>query len=230
MTTVLDLITGAARLIGVTYVGEALSSEEANDGLAALNGMIASWGNNSLLIEARAWETFSISPASSYTIGAGQTLNTARPIDIRFGFVRINGIDYEMEAVSDEQFESISQKTQATTWPLYFNYDNAYPTGTIRLWPLITAAATLGLLTEKPITEFATINDTVNLAPGWIRALRYNLAVEIAPEYGAEVSASVAKIAADSLGAISLAIAKNRPIKFKPAYVRRNGFFDGYYW
>ena len=37
MTTALDLITGAARLLGVVRKGEALDDDEATDGLDALN-------------------------------------------------------------------------------------------------------------------------------------------------------------------------------------------------
>ena len=42
MTTALDLVTGAMRLIGALAAGEAASASEAQDGLASLNQMLHS--------------------------------------------------------------------------------------------------------------------------------------------------------------------------------------------
>lgn len=216
MTTALDIITGAAKLIGAVFKSESLSADEAADGLVSLNDMMASWANNGLLVISRTWENFNVSAASSYAIGASQTLNTVRPIAIKKAFFRIDGIDYQMEPLSDEQYEDIDEKSLSSTVPMYFSYDNAHPYGTIRIYPGLSSSAALHLLSEKAITSFASISTTVDLPPGWNRALRFNLALEIAGEYGAEVPQWVVRGAGESLSAIQLAIAKNRPMKFDP--------------
>lgn len=228
MTTALGLITGAARLAGVTFKSETLDADEAADGLISLNDMLASWANNGLLVTSRTWESFNISPAASYSIGTGQTLNTARPVEIISAFTRSGDLDYPMEIISDEQYQAIEDKATTSPFPDYLTYDNGYPYGTIRMYPQLGTSAALHLMSEKPLTTIATLATTVNLAPGWNRAIRYNLAIEISPEYGVDVPAGVVKIANDSLTSIQLAIAKNRPIKFRKP-VRTGNIYTGYY-
>ena len=82
MTTALEIITGAGRLLQVIRKGEAISASEATEGLSALNEMLGSWGNNALLVPSRVTEAFSVSAATSWTIGTGGTLNTTRPTKI----------------------------------------------------------------------------------------------------------------------------------------------------
>lgn len=217
MTTALQLINGAARLIGVIRKSEALSSDEAADGLVSLNDMLASWSNNGLLCVSRVWESFTVTAATSYLIGASQTLNTVRPLAIKAAFFRIGTIDYDLEIITDEEYESISLKTLTTNFPRYLTYDNANPYGTIRLYP--QGAGALHLLSEKPVTDIAAVSTTVNFPAGWNRAIRYNLAIDMAPEYSVEPSSAVVAMAKESKMDIMLSIAKVRPIKFKPTLI-----------
>lgn len=228
MTTALDIITGASRLIGVTFKSEALDSDEAADGLVSLNDMVSSWSNNGLLVPYRSWESFNISPAASYSIGAGQTINTVRPSFIKAAFIRSGNVDYSMECITDEQYESITFKSITSPFPDYLTYDNGYPYGTIRMYPQLGSSGALHLLTEKPLTSFSGLTTTVDLPPGWNKALRFNLAIDMAAEYGVEVPSTVVKGASDSLASISLAIAKNRPIKFKRNLLQTRNIYNGY--
>jgi hypothetical protein len=58
------------------------------------------------------------------------------------------------------------------------------------------------LYTFTPIPTFATLGETVNLPQGWIRALVYNLTVDIVPEHEREPSATVLREAAASKAAV----------------------------
>lgn len=229
MTTALDLITGAAKLIGVLFKSETMSDDEAADGLVSLNDMLGSWSNNGLVIISRAWESFPISGASSYLIGPGQTLNTVRPVVIRSAYIRSGSIDYPMEQITDEQYQTITLKSTSSPFPDFFNYDNAYPYGTIRFYPQLSPSGELHLLSEKPLTSIASLATTVDLPAGWNKAIRYSLAVEMAPEYGVSVSEEVARGAMNSLAAIELAVAKNRPMKFLPKTIGKPNIYNGYY-
>jgi hypothetical protein len=48
--TALDLITGALRKIGQYAPGEAVDSQDANDALDSLNGMLDLWTNQNLSV------------------------------------------------------------------------------------------------------------------------------------------------------------------------------------
>lgn len=223
MTTALDLITGAARLLQVVRKGEALAADEAVDGLNALNDMFASWSNSSLMVRQRTLESFSISAAASYTIGSGQTLNTTNPSVIKEASINIAGGDYPLQVLTDEQYADIFLKTLSTNIPEYINYDNGFPIGTIKLYPRLNTSATLNLLTEKPGVDIAALSTTLVFAPGMKRAARFNLAIEIAGEYGVTIPPQVALIARTSRAAIELQIAKNRPMRLKVRpYVKPN--------
>lgn len=228
MTTALNIIEGAARLIGVIRKGEALAADEAADALVSLNDMQASWSNESLLIYTRAWETFTVaSGTASYLIGSAQTFNTTRPTKIVAAFYRFGGVDYPLEILSDEQYELNIQIKTLSSIPVNLNYDNGYPYGIIRLYPVPPANDTLGLLSEKVLTSFAALTTTVNLPPGWNKALRYNLAAELAPEYGIKLEPEIVAGAMKSLGAIKLGVSKNRPMPYMAAPYREPNIYSG---
>lgn len=212
MTTARDIIKKALQKNGVLVKSEAPSDDEAQDGLDSLNAMISSWFNESLTVYARTWETFNnaiTNGNASYTIGSGGSLNTTRPNNILAAYIRLVGQDYDLTIVDDEYYNSIANKSLAGI-PTFLNFDNAYPLSTIRLWPVPQATYSLFILSEKPLTSFSTLDTVVSLPDGWERALIYNLSEELAAEYGVEVSPSVARIAAKSLGSIKRSTAKVR--------------------
>lgn len=55
MATALDIINRAARLISVLAEGESLTAQQSEDGLTALNDMVASWEHKGVAIGAPAW-------------------------------------------------------------------------------------------------------------------------------------------------------------------------------
>lgn len=216
-TTGLDLVTGAARLLGVVRKGEALDADEANDGLISLNEMLDSWSNNSLLIYAKTLESFTFaSSATSYLIGSGQTFNTIRPMKIIHASIRSNGVDYDLEIVSDEEFESIPVKSTQGSPSGCVAYNNAYPYGTLRFYTLPAVGDILRLLSEKPLANL-TLSATVDLPPGAKKAIRSNLALDLGAEYGVEPSPLVVKMATESLGLLKLASAKNQSMPYLPS-------------
>jgi hypothetical protein len=220
MTTARDIVTRALQKIGAVTKNESPSADEASDGLAALNAMYESWTVDSLSIVSTVTENFSLTAGvGQYNIGPGATFNTSRPTVILAALARdISNLDYQLDSVSDEWFQTgIGYKTQVGV-PCYINYNASWPIGLIRLWPVPDQAYTLALTSEKPLPSFATLDTVISLPNGWERALVYNLAMEIAPEYGQPVTPEVAAIARQSLEAMQLNGRRNRPINVRPLW------------
>lgn len=227
MTTGLTIVTKAMQKCGILTKGQVPTGDEANDALSALNSMIALWANDSMNIYARTWESFTLTGGTaSYTIGTSQTFNTARPVLIASAYVRNNTTDTNVSIVADEIYNQLIQKdTQGI--PEILNFDNAFPSATIRLFPVPSAAYTLFLLNEKPLTAF-TLAGTVSLPPGWETALIFNLPEHIAGDYDQEVPASVQKIAISSKAGIQKSIMKNRSLDAFPQQMNQGNVLTGW--
>jgi len=210
MTTVLDVITGAAKLIGVLFKSETLANDEAQDGLDCLNDMLNSWSNDSGLTFANTRQSFNLSGGvAEYTIGTGGAFNTARPISITAAFIREGNIDYQLNIIGDIEYERITNKILSTSIPKYLNYSNEYPLATITLYPSPAAAYQLWLITKKPLGTYTDLTDVISLPQGFIRAIKYNLAIEMSTQYGVEPSNVVANIANKSLGDVRRSVSVN---------------------
>jgi len=200
MATVSDLIKGSLRLLGVIAQGETPSSQESADALSALNDMIDGWSNDGLLLFDRTIESLSIGTASVYSIGSGGDFNTTRPIRLISANFKESGqnVEYPLRIFTSQQWMGLIDKTLTSNIPLGIYYNDKNPLGYIYPYPILSAAGTLVLESDKPLSSFSAISDTLTLPPGYNRALRYNLAVELAPEYGMSVSDVVAAIAVNS--------------------------------
>lgn len=198
-----DLINSAARLIGVLASGESLASSESNDALTALNQMVDTWSNENLLIYAKTQETFTFTAGKqTYTMGTGGDLNTTRSMKIENSIVQIpNGattFDLQMDIINQDQWASISTKSTQSTIPLWLYQQGTYPLDTLYVWPVPQSAYNWVLWSWKPLSTFASLTATVDLPQGYAKALRYNLAVELAPEYGRALDPVVVEQAAES--------------------------------
>ena len=208
MTTARDLVQKAHKKISVLGQGSTLTSEEINDGFDEMNAMIAQWSTDGALIFTETKETFSLSGATSYTIGSGQTFDTTLPRDIKAAYVSENGFDTPLDLIDNVEYASISDKDQTGT-PEKIYFDGNYPTGNIYIWPVGYSYTTLTMFTEKPLTSFSSLTTTFEMPLEYETAIIYNLAVRLAPDYEKEASQTVKTIAKDSLAAVSRQNKKN---------------------
>lgn len=211
MGTILDTINGHLRLLEELGAGETASAEDAADALYSLNSMLSSWSIEGDLVFTETTDTKTlVAGTGSYTIGTGGTINTTRPARLKYVTVDYAG-DSELLEMTQEQYIAIPDKTTQGV-PTSYYYDGNYPLGNLYLYPVPDAAYTMKLYSEKPISEYSAVTDTLVAPEGWERAFRYNLAVERAPEYGKAPSAIVLSIAIQSKNAIRNAIAETEKI------------------
>lgn len=203
--TARTLIARSLRDLGVLAVGETPTGPEASDALIKLNELLEAWSLERLMIYAINEVTKTLTGAdATYTIGSGGDINTSRPLRIEEAVLRdAQNLDLPMRILTLEEYSSIALKSTTSTYSRWLYYDNAYPLGTITLWPVpSTSDKTLHLWLWQPLTSVASLDTSLNLPPGYTRALRTHLAADLAPEYGVEISAILAAVGADAKAAI----------------------------
>ncbi len=228
MTTARDIIRKALQKVGENFRNSDASSEEYADGLDSLNALISSYANDSMLIFARAWETFNLTPSQgTYTMGVGGNFNTSKPVFVVASYLKDGITDYPLTQITDEMYtQQITQKTTLGI-PNYFTSDNANPLTNIRLYPVPDSNYQIFILTEKPLTEM-TLDTEIILPAGWERMLIYNLAIEFYPEYGIPPDPLVLSIAKESKRLVRAAIIRNRSMDSNPIGISSGRFENGW--
>jgi len=131
------------------------------------------------------------------SIGDRPVNRIPEPIDTSLGFSP-STLTISMAMIDYRQFADIRLRGLQTQYPRYL-YDNAtYPCRTLTFWPVPDINYFVEIWLWQPLINWENIDLELDLPPGYERMLRFNLAVEIAPEFLKEIPQSVAKIAADS--------------------------------
>jgi len=196
-----DLIKSSMRLIGAIATGETPTADEANDGLLVLNDMLENWSTESLSVWGSSNRTFNLVPAQrTYTIGPAGDWNTQRPQDIDDAYCTFSGVDFPVKVISQEQYNEINLKSMAQPIVERLLYVNEFPLGVITVWPVPTQAAPITLTMQRILTFPVALTDVLTGPPGYLKALRYCLAVEFAPEFGMEPPPTVVAVANDAKG------------------------------
>ncbi len=193
VTTVRDIIRGSMRLIGAIAIGENPSAEEASEGLSVLNEMLDSWSQERLIIPFISREAFPLIPGQqSYTMGPTGDFNTAQPLDIKDILVQVAGtnpvLETPVEILTHEQWVAISVKSTPSSLVTKAYIQGTSPLETIQFWPVPTVANNIVIYSTKPLASYSTINDSFIVPQGYTKAIRYNLAIALSPEYGKPVS------------------------------------------
>lgn len=228
MTTAYDVVRGALRLIGVVTPIEPPSAEESADGLSAMNQMLASWAASRYTSASVPQTSFALtSGVASYTIGSGGAINTTRPTTIYQAHITQGGIDYPLRVVALGEYEAIPDKSTTGSIPEVMAIRPGYPLSTLHLYPAPGSGCTLVMDKVAPPSDLA-LYDTMPYPPEFIRAIRYNLAIELAPEYGVSVAAEIAKTASDALEIVRRVNLQIPSAVFDPLLMRRRGHSDVY--
>lgn len=224
MATVNSILTRSLRLLQVKEAGEAATAEEAQDALEVLNNLIDSWANESLMLFARTEHSIPfVQNQIEYTIGASGDFNVTRPVSngIMNAFTRTQDSDWKMTEINSDQYQEIVVKTVESSYPQFYYYRPSFPLGIITVWPAPQENLTFFINVKSQFTAFANVSATVSLPPGYVRALEYNLAIEIGPEYVKTTNtanyAEVKRLAKESKEYIKNTNDKNIPELKNPA-------------
>ena len=206
--TAQNVIDAALRKIGVIGSGSSPSAEESADGLSALNLMLANWSAQGLPIPYLSTDTFAGSSATSYTIGPSGTVNTTRPLAIKSMTVTsTGGLAVQFDPVTLDEYWTANRNK-------VFAYNPGVPLGTLYMRPAISFAQ-IDVVSYKELAQATNLAYAFStLPPGYERALVFNLAVDLAPEFGVEPSQVLIGLANDakqSIQGLNAAVLGNVP-------------------
>jgi hypothetical protein len=193
---VYDLLKAAYANLGAVDLEGDLTSAQVAQGLISLNSMIGTVSQKQTLYGLFN-ESFAItSGQATYTVVSGGDFNTAWAYAIESAYVRdAQGVDYPLQIITEGQYDNVGLKTVSAR-PQFLLYNpKGYPTGLVTLYYVPDKAYTLFWSAQKPLTSFASSDDTVGIGPQFEEYLEYNLSIRLAPKCGATVSAEVAAIA-----------------------------------
>lgn len=206
MATANDLIEAAALKLGAKQTGEALTADEASDSLSILNSMLDYWAIKHNLVFQIQQESFTWTGGSaSMTIGSGGDFDTVRPDKIEAGtyFRDSNNIDVPVEILkSREAYDSLSSKSDTTTFPSKLFYDPAFPLGVIYVYPVPSSNITIKINSTQDFQNFTSLTTAMSLPRGFQWAIEHNLAVALEPVFQVPASAAVIREANNSLSAL----------------------------
>lgn len=208
----LDLISSSMRLIGALASGETPTGAEAADALCVLNAMLDSWAADRLMVFTITIDEFALVPGQQvYTYGAGGNFNAQRPARIdRASIVSLTNPDQPLELpidyLTDWDWQQYPIKNIQTTLPQAVYDDQAFPLRNLSFWPIPTVVVNTLIYHWTQLTQYANLTTDNTYPPGYLEALRYNLAMRLMAEFpggfDSVMSATTAPLAMESLARV----------------------------
>ena len=198
-TTASDQINGALRLIGQLAEGEVPSAATAQDALSALNQMIDSWSIERLSVYSTQDQTFNWDAlVATKTLGPTGDFVGNRPVmidDSTYFRDPATNVSYGIKIINQQQYNGIAVKTVTSTYPQVVWVNMNYPNLSMTVYPVPTKLTEWHIVSVTELTQPASLSTSLAFPPGYLRAFKYNLACEIAAEFGVEPSLRVSRIA-----------------------------------
>jgi hypothetical protein len=224
MATTRELLSGAHRLLGLVNSGNVLPEAVYQDNLVALNQMVDSWSTERLAVFCTQDQTYyweagerirTLGPTGDFVyILANQSdtpivtqgddyigvddATTQRPIlleDSTYFRDPTTNVSYGIKFINQLQYNNIAVKTVQSTYPQVMFVNNTFPNITLSVYPVPNRMLEFHFISVQPLANPTTLETNLEFPPGYLRAFRYNLALELAPEFNVEPSAEVRRIA-----------------------------------
>lgn len=194
--TAQELIKASYRVLGKIGQGKTSSDYLMQNGLEALHILLRSTGLSDIYFVDV--ESFTLDGSSSYTIGSGGDFDTVRPTRILGGYTRGTGVDIPFKMIGENKYRNLGFKETAGGEVAYVWYNPTYGStglGTVYVYP--PGGGTIVLHNLKPLAEPTGIASDVLFPHEYDQFIKWNLAIQLAPECGKEPTMTVHKLAKD---------------------------------
>lgn len=202
------LVGGNPTISGVTVPSNLIAGGTLTDTNAQLplGTKVVSFnaGAGTILMSANALST--VNPAETFTFTVPGNFAVPRPLRITNAFTRVTtsgttGLDYPIDFdTTRDKYNAIGLKgLPGSPWPIIGWYNPTFPYGNLYFYQSPQSAAELHLFTDTILADFTNLAQPINLPQGYARAIKKNLAIELAPEYGKGISSTLQRQADESL-------------------------------
>jgi hypothetical protein len=208
----LDLISSSMRLIGALASGETPTNAEAQDALTVLNQMLDSWAADRLMVFTIAIDEYPMVPGQQiYTYGVGGDFDALRPARIdRVSIISLTNpampLELPIDYLTGLDWQQYPVKNIQTTLPQAVYDDQAFPFRNLSFWPIPTIAVNTRIYNWVALDSYAGLTADNTYPPGYIEALRYNLALRLMAEFPGGfdpvMSQTTAALAVESLARV----------------------------
>lgn len=210
-----QIVRAALREIGVIDPIDPAHAEQEADALEVGSDMLDDWRNHHLTIRGMTRTVYSLtSGTQNYTIGSGGTFDQDYPSEIvRWGVIPDDDATDPVEhprgrPLTSDQWALIRVKSTDGTYPTELYYDERYAAGlgTISVYPIPdNGNVDIVLYNRIPAITTLVAATSYDLPPSYHRAIRLNLALELADHYGKTASDRLERRAALALGSLKRA-------------------------
>lgn len=203
--TALNLITDVLLDMGVIADQQTPTASQSVGALTKLNDLIESWNLDTQKVYGATEHLIPFVPNQAvYTIGAGGNINIPRPTMITYAAIRqnigapANQYDYPLEILNNQEWQDLISKLITSTFPYAVWFDETYPLISAHVSPIPTGSNYSFVIWTNNISGTLALNTVLSLPPGYKRALKYALYIELAPSYQIEIPQAIALLAQTS--------------------------------
>lgn len=199
------LASGSPTITGITNIPSDLKAGATLTDVANVipsGTTVLSVGATTVTMSANATATPSTGTDSiGYTVPGDFVMN--RPLRITGGYTRFNQLDYPLDVyATQDQYNSVLYKAQPGPWPIIAWYNTGFPYGLLNVYQTPGNGAEVHLFTDTILAN-VSLTDTFQLPQGYAMALKWNLALQLWPEYNDTMPPPmILKLAAESLDRI----------------------------
>ena len=104
-------------------------------------------------------------------------------------------VSYGIKFINQLQYNNIAVKTVQSTYPQVMFVNMTFPDITLSVYPVPNRLLEFHFISVQPLANPTTLETDLAFPPGYLRAFRYNLALELAPEFNVEPPPEVRRVA-----------------------------------
>jgi hypothetical protein len=210
--TVFDLLRSSLRLIGAIPPGRAPSGAELVESLFVANSMLDAWSADRLAIFTSRYDLLTlVASQQSYTIGIDPAgivtaqYSIPRPVRITDANLLLSStVRRPIVPIGQTKWAAIRYQTiYAPPRKVYLDGNYASGIASLFFYPIPDQAYQWEQYSWQALTAFGEPTDVVEFPPGYADAIRYNLAVRLAPEWGKTASPDLIELARKSMAVIA---------------------------